>query len=443
MRKRFIALFACSALAASSLAGFAACGGGGTKLTVWGASNQQNLLREQAKAFQEANPDLNVKFEFGICGEGDAYSEMSKDPVSGADVYAFANDQLINLVRIGALAPLNPEVVATIKTTDFNPALESSKVGENYYGYPFTDNGFFLYYDTRVVTPEQAKDLDSIVAACKAKNKKFIFEYTNSWYALSLAYGAGGTYEVTYGGDEGTTLLTETTTLDQVPEGGRYSYAYLAGVKLNELEQQNLTVISTDGDTQIAGTLNSGTFGACVRGVWEASNIKDKLSEKDDEGNVTASYFAATTLPTWKAVDGKTYEWHTFAGYKLWGVNQYSKHVALAHQFASFLASKEQQQIRYEKTNIEPTNLELRNTEAIKNDQAVQAMYAMIDQDLFILQSSFPSSYWTAAENFAKDIIKWNLDDKSDKDINDRVKTLCEGLTADVNGTSQPETPAE
>ncbi len=433
MRKRFIALFACSALAASSLAGFAACGGGGTKLLVWGAPNQQNLLRTQAEAFQEANPDLNVKFEFGICGEGDAYSKMSTDPKSGADVYAFANDQLINLVRVGALAPLNPEVVAAIKTTDFNPALESSKVAENYYGYPFTDNGFFLYYDKSVVSEEEAKDLDSIVAACKAKNKKFIFEYTNSWYALSLAYGAGGSYKVTFGGQNGTELLTEETTLDQVPDGGRYSYAYLAGVKLNELEQQNLTVISTDGDTQISGTLNSGTFGACVRGVWEAANIKEKLGDN----------FAATTLPTWKAVDGKTYEWHTFAGYKLWGVNQYSKHVALAHQFASFLASKEQQQIRYEQTGIEPTNLELRETDAIKNDQAVQAMYAMINNGLSILQESFPQSYWTAAENFAKDIIKWNLDDKSDKDINDRVKTLCEGLTADVNGTSQPETPAE
>ena len=458
MRKRFIALFACSALVASSLAGFAACGGG-TTLTVWGAQNQQEFLLTEIERFKEAYPEYkDVKFKLGICGEGDAFSNLSTDPEAGADVYAYANDQLINLLKRGAVSQINPEVATQLLQTDYQPALESVRIGDKYYGYPFADNGFFLFYDNSVVSDEQAKDLDSIVAACKAAGKKFIFEFENSWYALSMAYGAGGTYTVEYGGETGTELINEDTNLDEKPTGSNYSYGALAGVKMNQIAggQNKETVITTSADTAITNALNDGSFGACIRGVWQAREIRNALreTEKDPdtgEEKVIYDHFAASILPQWKDPfnqkdsegNVKTYDMYTFSGYKLWGVNGFSKNFIIAHAFAAFLASKEEQRLRYQATGIDPTNLQLRESDEVKADPAVMALYEMI-ADHAILQGSFPDSYWKAAEAFGKATLTWNLSTTPMSKIEERVKTLVEGLESDVNGIPLPEeTPAE
>ena len=90
MRKRFIALIACGALAA--------CGGGGDaiKLTLWGPEAQQNSLKQMVEEFKKQNSDKNYKITVTPVSEGDAFSVMSSDPTIGADVFAFAADQTEN-----------------------------------------------------------------------------------------------------------------------------------------------------------------------------------------------------------------------------------------------------------------------------------------------------------------------------------------------------------
>ena len=73
----------------------------------------------------------------------------------------------------------------------------------------------------------------------------------------------------------------------------------------------------------------------------------------------------------------------------------------------------------------------------------MQALYEMI-ADHAILQGSFPDSYWKAAEAFGKATLTWNLSTTPMSKIEERVKTLVEGLESDVNGIPLPEeTPAE
>lgn len=123
MKKRIASLIMGGALATAAVMGFTGCGGsdddkkdgGGGKLTLWGPSAQQDSLQEMVDQFLEENPDFGLEIELGVAGEGDAYSLMSNDPEAGADVFAYANDQAVNLLSIGALARLTDSTVQKLK----------------------------------------------------------------------------------------------------------------------------------------------------------------------------------------------------------------------------------------------------------------------------------------------------------------------------------------
>ena len=67
-----------------------ACGGtpseGPVKLKIWGPNQEQNFLQAKAQEFLEANPDLNVEFEFAAVGEPELKSVLTLDIAGGADV---------------------------------------------------------------------------------------------------------------------------------------------------------------------------------------------------------------------------------------------------------------------------------------------------------------------------------------------------------------------
>ena len=387
--KKILSIALCGALAATAAIGFAACDGKEEKgLTVWGPSAQQESLKQMIAAFKEANPEITYEITVGVCGEGDGYSMMSNDPQSGADVYAFANDQLVNLYSIGVLSQLSPSTVASLTASEDATALESGKLGDKYYGYPYAaDNGFFLYYDNSVVSAEQAKTVEGVLEACKAAGKSFIFEGTNSWYALSFAYGAGGKYEVTYNG----TVVSEVKcNLDQKPDGGKYSYGQLGGDELARVLQNEATKIGDD--TVIDNCLNDGSFGACIRGTWKGDAIKNALKD----------HYAATVLPKWTSeLDGETYDWVSFAGCKLYGVNAYSQHPEDAHKLAAFLSSKAMQEKRFDDNGIGPSNKEVAAMKKVQDNAAVAAMMQQI-RTASVIQTSMPANYWSEADSFGK-----------------------------------------
>ena len=172
MRKQLISLLTCGVLATTAVAGLAGCGGGdnstptGTtvKLTLWGASEHQTMLGEMVTAFKAANPNTTYEITLGVCSEADAYTKLSTDPSAGADVYAFANDQILNLNRVGALARLGGDNLEAMKSANGEGAVNATKIGDGYYAYPYSsDNGYFLYYNKSVVT--DTSSLDAILAA--------------------------------------------------------------------------------------------------------------------------------------------------------------------------------------------------------------------------------------------------------------------------------------
>ena len=94
------------------------------KLTVWGPQEDQapldgydkGILPAMCEAFDEAHPEWEIEFEYGVCSEGDAKDVITKDVDAAADVYMFANDQIPVLVESGAIAKLGGATADAVKS---------------------------------------------------------------------------------------------------------------------------------------------------------------------------------------------------------------------------------------------------------------------------------------------------------------------------------------
>ena len=407
-----------SALVAGAAVGFAGCGDKGGTITLWGPSAQQESLQEMVNLFLEKNPDYGLEIKLGIAGEGDAYSMMSNDPQSGADVFAFANDQIANLYSLGALARLGDSAVTDLKSANTEDSVNAGKIGDGYYGYPYAaDNGFFMYYDKSVVSEEQAKTLQGVMDACAAaaansgKSKYFIYQLTTGWYAGSFIYGAVGKYEVTYSGSSVSDIECN---FDEKMPGSDYTYGEVGGQQLIDIKEYPAFV---DGDDAVISSyLSGGRLGACITGTWNAGLIESYLGEN----------YAATVLPTWESkLTHETYAWKSFAGYKLYGVNAFSKNLSKAHQLAAFLSGKDMQEKRFDDSAIGPSNKDVAAMEKVKNNIAISTITKQIAENS-VIQTAMPGSYWTEMESFANAMKSWD----GSGSLVERVQQLVTALKA-------------
>ena len=79
------------------------------------------------EAFKAANTDKTYDITFGVVGEPDAKTRYLEDPAAAADVFAFANDQVKDLVKAGALYEVTRNLDAIV-AANAPGAIESATV---------------------------------------------------------------------------------------------------------------------------------------------------------------------------------------------------------------------------------------------------------------------------------------------------------------------------
>lgn len=391
MKKRIVALLACGVLAVSSVAGLAACkkDGDAINLTVWGSAAQQETFAQMAEEFKRANPDKKYNIKIGIGEEDMAYSNVSKDPSAAADVYCYSNDQLIPLLRVGALARIGGTYLDNIKAENSEDAAKSGSLGwgtadEKVYGYPYaSDNGYFMYYDKSVISEEQVTSLESIISVCEGANKKIGWAIDVPWYTAGWFFTFGGSYNVEYNDN-----YTEKS-VDIDFDNANGIKASKAIAKLTS--SSAFAGKGTDNNTITTG-FSTKQMAVAVSGTWNAKRLQEILGEN----------YGVCKLPT-VTVGGETKQLYSFKGYKLFGVNPHSANIAEAHRLAAFLSGEAMQKVRFENHLIGPTNTVVANTDTIKNDATFAALNA---QNKFAVeQTSVPSNFWEPLKNYGLNII--------------------------------------
>ena len=417
MKKKPIALALSAAMVLSAGVMLAGCSGDpdpnpdpnekeNVSLVLWGPSQQQTMAEEMIEAFKAKYTDKNYSITYNVVSEADAAGTITTDVSAGADVYAFANDQLLVLQRAGALAQVGGSYLEDIRANNSASSVEAATFDGRVYAYPYSDdNGYFLYYDkSKVDSPET---LAGILEDCAASGSKFIFDLDNSWYDAAFFFGAGASYEVTYNSDG--SVNTVACDFDDATKGT------VAGKAMIELA--NSSAFLNGDDNSITAELTGGTFGAAVSGTWNAKVISETLGEN----------YAACKLPTFE-VDGQTYQMGSFAGCKLYGVNPTSDHLADAHRLAAFLSGEEMQQKRYDDMQIGPSNTKVAASDAVK---ANIALAALADQAQYATaQIAVPGGFWSAVEAFGQEVVAKTV---TTENLAEKLKTMADLIRASEN----------
>ena len=363
-------------------------------LTVWGAENDQVMLKEMCQAFAEANPDKEYKFLFGVQGEGDAADKVLNDVTAGPDVFSFASDQINKLIAGGALARIGGANEITVKENNSAGSVDAATITVNgedrLYAYPATgDNNYFVYYDKRVFTePSQLASLESMLATADAAGKKVHFKLNDDgWYLSSFFFTNPNLgYEVTYNEN----MVEQSVTIN---------YDSAAGLEvmksLRTYLNHNALVAQTDDSKIIAAfTENNGTLeaAAAVSGTWNAVTIKNLLGEN----------MGVCKLPTVN-ISGEDVQLSGFMGYKLIGVNGYSQNKAEAHKLALWLTNQQNQLKRFQDRGFGPTNNVVAAMSEVQNDEVIAAV---LDQAQYNrAQKGVPGNYWTPMGSLITEII--------------------------------------
>ena len=164
---------------------------GDVELTVWGAEEDEALLTSIIEDFQtEYKGQANFHITFTAQSESNCKDVLMGDLEAGADVFAFADDQLNTLVAAGALEPV--ENADRIKSENLPGAVEAASVGSTLYAYPLTaDNGYFLYYNKQFFNQEDIKTFDRMLQIAEENGKKITMDWSSAWYVYSFFGNTG------------------------------------------------------------------------------------------------------------------------------------------------------------------------------------------------------------------------------------------------------------
>lgn len=420
MKKRFLALLLVLAMAAMALTACSKKNPSGTQggndgnstastekptladygsgtITVWVAENVVEFTKKLCDDFFKANPDMaGYTVEIQPQGEGEAATNMITDVQGGADVYAFAQDQLARLVAANAIMPLSGYYENFVKTQNDSGAAGAAVAGGVTYAFPFTsDNGYFLYYDKSVITDPTS--LDQIIADCEKAGKNFYMEINSGWYQTAFFFATGTKIEYTMD-DKG--AFTGADITYATPEG-------LTALKA-------IVNMAKSSSFQNGSSANTATnYAAIIDGIWDKDLVQQALGEN----------FACAKLPKF-TVDGKDYQMSGFGGFKLMGVKPQTEQgkqlVCLA--LAEYLTNAESQLARFAEVGWGPSNITAQADSAIAADPALSALAEQLA--LTIPQGNYPQAYWDGTKSFGGDIISGNFANLSDDDLMKKLQEL-------------------
>lgn len=407
-------------LAAALTASCAVCAGAAEdviQLTVWGAEEDQDLLKTLTDKFQEAYPDQTFEIQIGVESESTAKDTILTDIEAGADVYAFPDDQIPDLVRAGALLNLDDYAEALqvagktmdeVKAANVDGAIEAATIEGSLYAFPrAADNGYFLYYDSSVLSEEDVASWTTLLEAADAAGQKVGMTLASGWYNASFFYGAGFTTGLN---EDGTTSIDWNGT----SEDGYTGVDVVKGMLEIAASPAFMAVADGDMSNQIA----SGNLVACVSGTWDAITAQEAFGEG----------YAATKLPTF-TVAGEEVQQGSVAGYKYVGVNGFSENSGWAVLLAEFLTNEESQQMFFDTRESGPANKNVGASDSIKENTALAAL---AEQSEYAQAQKVGGKYWDPAKTFGELIAQGTLTVDDDAAIQETLDNLVEGVTASL-----------
>ena len=370
-------------------------------LTVWAEEAQHDTVQKMIDSFIEAySGEAEFEITLQAASDSDTRNLLLADVQNAADVFSFPDDQLNTMVAAGALAPV-PNADEIIEQT-VTEAVNAATINGILYAYPMTaDNGYFLYYNKKYFKENDVKTLDSILSICEEKDKKFSMELNSGWYLYAFFGNTGMGMGLN---DDGITNYCDWNST----EGD------ITGV---DVTKALINIISSPGfvsqpDGSWTAQAQKDEVIAAVSGVWNAMAVRNAWG--DDYG--------ACKLPTYTC-DGKQIQMASFTGYKMIGVNYYSKNKEWAYKLAQWITNEQNQTLRFVEQNQGPANKVAAASDEVSK---VPAITAVIEQSQYGTLQRVGNNFWTPCTEFVDTLIGGEYDTSRLQDMLDK---MVKGIT--------------
>ncbi len=382
-------------------------GGGQTSdgvvaLTVWGAQEDEALLQEIFASFQSHYAgQASFQITYQAQSESNCKDALLGDLEKGADVFAFADDQVAALAAAGGLDPI--EDGAAIRAANLSAAVEAASVDGTLYAYPLTaDNGYFLYYNKAYFSQEDIQSLERMLDVAAQAGRRVAMDWSSAWYVYAFFGNTG--LEVGLNEDGLTNYCTWNSA--DTP---------IRGV---DVAQSMLSIAASPGfanmtDTQFLAGVQDGSVVAGVSGVWNAVAVEQAWGENT----------GAAKLPAFLCA-GQSIQMASFSGCKLIGVNAYSQHPEWAARLAEWITNEENQRLRFELRGQGPSNVNAANSPQVQSSPAIAALLA---QSEFSQLQRVGGKFWDPVSQFAGSMAAGN---PSGASLQAQLDRLVEGVTA-------------
>ena len=357
------------------------------------------LTQQQIDAFEAANPGVIINAQIEGVTEADAGSKVVADVATAPDIYCFAQDQLARLVQAAALAAPGQKAAENIKAANDAGSVAAASVAGTLYAYPMTsDNGYYMYYNTSIISEADAESMEKIIAACEKNNLKFRYALENAWYTASFFFATG--CHSTWTMNEAGEFIAVDDTFN-TPEG------LIAMKGMQKLAKSPAYDSNADIFTDA---------GVVITGIWNAEAAEAHFGAN----------FGATDLPSFE-VDGKSYHLGSYTGNKLMGVKPQTdaKKAAVLSLLAQYLTGEECQNQRYTQFQWGPSNKNAQASEAVQSNPSLAALAKQGEYG--VPQGQIHGSWWDIAKVLGADA-KAAANDADLQTALDEYKATIDGL---------------
>ena len=358
---------------------------GSYDIKIWCDERIKPLMETQVQDFvNHFDGKYNITLRIDEVSEGNAASSMTEDVASGADIYVFAQDQLSKLKTAGALANITGDMRKAVIAETEADGVSAATVNNKLYAFPFTsDNGYFMYYDKRIIPEEDVSDIEKIIADCKAANKKINYNiFQNGFYTASyfMATGCYSNWE-----------MDATNKFSSYDDNYNSPLGLKAAKGIKYLKANN--IFGNSDDPSKLGRSDKNGLGACVSGIWNYKYAYNAIGE--NLGCAPMPYFT---------VENERIHLSSFSGYKLIGVKPQTdaKKISVCKRIARYLSSEVCQLERFNSVNWGPTNITALANEAVKAQPGLKALREQ--KPYSKAQVQCPSSWFSSVSTLASSI---------------------------------------
>ena len=358
----------------------------GATLKVWAPDAALDVFKAQCDKFIAQYPDAGLKIEVVAQGEGDAATNLLNDPEAAADVFSFACDQLNRLNDANVIMPVNTTLAEDVTARNSAESIQAATLNDTLLAYPETgDNGYYLVYDKRLVSDEDAQTLEGVLEACRKAGKKFIVDAGNGFYSCMFPFTGGLKIEGLEGEDNDVQKFNDYDEAEVVATLEAFAKLF---------HEYDDIFFATSPDKVSAGLAEDpSTVAAGVDGSWNAATVAKILGDN----------YGAAKLPTIN-VNGENKQIVSMHGYKLIGVNAMSKAPNAAQLLADYLSGEECQYERAEKLSWGPSNINAAATDTVTSNPAISAI---LEQSAYsVAQVNIAPTFWDPMANLGNNLYK-------------------------------------